>query len=51
MLSELVSAQQHIEKILAQEENQFARTLEQGLRLLQEQIAACKTEKFRSYRF
>ena len=27
-----------IERILAQEENQFARTLEQGLRLLQEQI-------------
>ncbi len=35
---ELVTAKEHIEKILAQEENQFARTLEQGLRLLQEQM-------------
>lgn len=35
---ELTSAQAHIEKILMQEENQFAKTLEQGLRLLQEQI-------------
>lgn len=35
---ELVSAKAHIEKVLAQEENQFARTLDQGLRLLQEQI-------------
>lgn len=35
---ELVSAKEHIEKILVQEENQFARTLEQGLRLLQEQM-------------
>lgn len=35
---ELVSAKTHVEKILAQEENQFARTLEQGLRLLQEHI-------------
>ncbi len=35
---ELMSNKALIEKILAQEENQFARTLEQGLRLLQEQI-------------
>jgi alanyl-tRNA synthetase len=35
---ELVAAKASIEKILAQEENQFARTLEQGLRLLHEQI-------------
>ncbi|CEG57333.1 alanine--tRNA ligase [Legionella fallonii] len=35
---ELGTAKEHIEKILAQEENQFARTLEQGLRLLQEQM-------------
>ena len=35
---ELVAAKAQVEKILAQEENQFARTLEQGLRLLQEQI-------------
>lgn len=35
---ELISSQAHIEKVLLQEENQFARTLEQGLRLLQEQI-------------
>lgn len=37
---ELVSNRKQIERILAQEENQFARTLEQGLRLLQEQIQA-----------
>jgi alanyl-tRNA synthetase len=35
---ELITSKTHIEKILVQEENQFARTLEQGLRLLQEQI-------------
>lgn len=35
---ELIESKQHIEKILVQEENQFARTLEQGLRLLQEQM-------------
>ncbi len=35
---ELVSSKNHIEKVLAQEENQFARTLDQGLRLLQEQM-------------
>jgi alanyl-tRNA synthetase len=35
---ELIQSKDHIEKILVQEENQFARTLEQGLRLLQEQI-------------
>lgn len=35
---ELSSSKTHIEKVLAQEENQFARTLEQGLRLLQEQM-------------
>lgn len=35
---ELSAAKAHIEKILTQEENQFARTLEQGLRLLQEQM-------------
>ena len=39
---ELVSSQAHIERILAQEENQFARTLEQGLRLLQEHIQTLK---------
>lgn len=39
---ELVSNKEQIERILAQEENQFARTLEQGLRLLQEQIQALK---------
>lgn len=37
---ELTSSRAQIERILAQEENQFARTLEQGLRLLQEQIQA-----------
>jgi alanyl-tRNA synthetase len=35
---ELVTHKAHIEKVLMQEENQFARTLEQGLRLLQEQM-------------
>ncbi|MDP3269955.1 MAG: alanine--tRNA ligase [Legionella sp.] len=35
---ELITSKSHIEKILLQEENQFARTLEQGLRLLQEQM-------------
>lgn len=35
---ELITAKAHLEKILIQEENQFARTLEQGLRLLQEQM-------------
>ncbi len=39
---ELITYQAQIERILAQEENQFARTLEQGLRLLQEQIQALK---------
>jgi len=37
---ELITQQEQIERILAQEENQFSRTLEQGLRLLQEQIQA-----------
>lgn len=35
---ELIQFKAHIEKILNQEENQFARTLDQGLRLLQEQM-------------
>jgi alanyl-tRNA synthetase len=35
---ELLKSQTHIEKILTQEENQFVRTLDQGLRLLQEQM-------------
>ena len=35
---ELITNKVQIEKILLQEENQFARTLEQGLRLLQEQM-------------
>ncbi|KGP63680.1 alanyl-tRNA synthetase [Legionella norrlandica] len=39
---ELVNSKTHIEKILLQEENQFARTLEQGLRLLQEHIKNLK---------
>lgn len=34
----LVSQQSQIERILAQEEQQFGKTLEQGLRLLQEQM-------------
>ncbi|KTD37668.1 alanyl-tRNA synthetase [Legionella nautarum] len=39
---ELISQREQIERILAQEEGQFARTLEQGLRLLQEQIQSLK---------
>lgn len=39
---ELLTHQAQIERVLTQEENQFARTLEQGLRLLQEQIQALK---------
>ncbi|RUR13907.1 alanine--tRNA ligase [Legionella sp. km772] len=35
---ELGAAKAQVEKVLTQEENQFARTLEQGLRLLQEHI-------------
>lgn len=35
---EIVTNQSQIEQVLLQEENQFARTLEHGLRLLQEQI-------------
>lgn len=35
---ELISNKDHIEKILLQEENQFIRTLDQGLRLLQEDM-------------
>jgi alanyl-tRNA synthetase len=39
---ELKANKAQIERVLAQEENQFARTLEQGLRLLQEQIQSLK---------
>lgn len=39
---ELEHARVQIERVLIQEENQFARTLEQGLRLLQEQIQVLK---------
>lgn len=42
---ELLAAKTHIEKILVQEENQFARTLEQGLRLLQEQMHSLGDQK------
>lgn len=35
---ELINSKAHIERILQQEENQFVRTLEQGLRLLQDHI-------------
>ncbi|KTC68163.1 alanyl-tRNA synthetase [Legionella birminghamensis] len=41
---ELLEARLQIERILLQEENQFSRTLEQGLRLLQEQIQALKSD-------
>lgn len=39
---ELLSQESHVINVLAQEENQFARTLDQGLRLLQEQMDALK---------
>lgn len=42
---ELKASKVHIEKILLQEENQFARTLEQGLRLLQEQMQDLKGQE------
>ncbi len=35
---ELIAAKNHIEQILTQEENQFGRTLEQGLKILQEHL-------------
>ena len=40
---DLVAQQAVIERLLAQEENQFARTLEQGLTLLQEHMKTLKT--------
>ncbi|MGC1182648.1 alanine--tRNA ligase [Legionella sp.] len=42
---ELITSRTYIEKILTQEENQFARTLEQGLRLLKEQIHLLGSEE------
>lgn len=39
---ELNQAKNHIEKILLQEEQQFARTLETGLKLLEQDLAALK---------
>ncbi|HAT8809269.1 TPA: alanine--tRNA ligase [Legionella pneumophila] len=39
---ELINSKAHIERILQQEENQFTRTLEQGLRLLQDHIKNLK---------
>jgi alanyl-tRNA synthetase len=42
---ELIEAKSNISKILEQEELQFAKTLEQGLSLLQEQIASLKTKE------
>jgi alanyl-tRNA synthetase len=42
---ELALQKEHIERVLEQEEGQFARTLEQGLRLLQEQIQALKGQE------
>ncbi|CEK11294.1 alanine--tRNA ligase [Legionella hackeliae] len=43
--AELITNRAQIERILTQEENQFARTLEQGLRLLQEQIQNLTTNE------
>ncbi|WP_412755213.1 alanine--tRNA ligase [Legionella pneumophila] len=42
---ELINSKAHIERILQQEENQFTRTLEQGLRLLQDQIKNLKGQE------
>ncbi|KTD12174.1 alanine--tRNA ligase [Legionella jamestowniensis] len=42
---ELINTRTQIERILTQEETQFARTLEQGLRLLQEQIQNLTTDE------
>ncbi|MCX7117936.1 MAG: alanine--tRNA ligase [Legionellales bacterium] len=44
---ELVTERSHIERILEQEENQFSRTLEQGLCLLQEQIQGLKGKEIK----
>jgi alanyl-tRNA synthetase len=41
---ELIQQKKHITRILKQEENQFAYTIEQGLRLLQEQIATLSSQ-------
>lgn len=41
---ELNKAQKHIEEILLREEQQFARTLEQGLRIFEQDIAHLKTK-------
>ncbi|MBD3639408.1 MAG: alanine--tRNA ligase, partial [Marinobacter sp.] len=40
--SQLVSSQKQIEKVLLQEEEQFAKTLDKGLRLLEQDIAELK---------
>lgn len=42
---ELIDQKEQIERILIQEEKQFARTIDQGLRLLQEEIRRLKTDK------
>ncbi|STX52035.1 alanyl-tRNA synthetase [Legionella busanensis] len=42
---ELVANREQIERVLIQEENQFEKTLEQGLRLLQEQIQGLNTKE------
>lgn len=42
---ELINLKAHIERILQQEENQFTRTLEQGLRLLQDHIKNLKGQE------
>ncbi|WP_131781270.1 alanine--tRNA ligase [Legionella gresilensis] len=42
---ELVANREQIERVLIQEENQFEKTLEQGLRLLQDQIQGLNTKE------
>ena len=41
---ELIHAQEHVERVLKQEEEQFARTLEHGLKLLDQALAKLKTK-------
>ncbi len=42
---QLVSSRKQIEKVLLQEEEQFAKTLDKGLRLLEQDIAALKSSE------
>ncbi|HHL18802.1 MAG TPA: alanine--tRNA ligase [Thiothrix sp.] len=41
---ELTKAQSHVEKVLKKEEQRFAETLDQGMKILQDHMAAMKTD-------